>query len=339
MARRGVYPIFIPHLGCPNECVFCDQRRISGSPLPVAARDVTETLSALRESGGRGLELAFYGGSFTAVPVPEQEALLEAAQPFLADGTLCAIRLSTRPDAVDEEALRRLFRYGVKTVELGAQSMSDRVLAASGRGHTAADTARAARLVKDAGLALILQMMTGLPGSDADSDIETAQRLIALRPDGVRIYPTVIVRGTALEALWKSGRYREHTVADAVDVCAELVPLFEAAGVPVIRLGLNPTEELSDGAAVGGAYHPALGELVRSELLLRQARALLGGVPSGASVTLRVRPDRVSAMTGQHRHNIDVLTRELGAACVRVFPDEAAGEEIKAEWVNGAARA
>lgn len=332
MARRSILPIFIPHLGCPNECVFCDQRRISGSPLPASGSSVRDALAAVREDGGRGLELAFYGGSFTAIAAARQEELLSAAQPFLADGTIRAIRLSTRPDAVDAAVIERLRRFGVRTVELGAQSMSDRVLLASGRGHTAADTENAARLLKAAGFALILQMMTGLPGSDAETDIGTARRLIALSPDGVRVYPTVIVKNTELEELWRAGRYREHTVADAVSVCAEILPLFEAAGIPVIRLGLNPTEDLSGGEAVGGAYHPALGELVRSELMYRRAASLLRDVPAGADVMLSVQPNRVSMMTGQHRQNIARLTETFSLGSVRVRPEPAVGDEILVDW-------
>ncbi len=327
MARARIIPIFVPHLGCPNECVFCDQKRISGSPLPASAGDVVLALERAKTLGVTGGELAFYGGSFTAVSPALQRQLLEAARPYLADGTIGAIRLSTRPDAVDAETLAMLREHGVATVELGAQSMFDEVLAASGRGHTAADTVRAARMVKAAGLRLVLQMMTGLPGSSPERDVETARRIIDLAPDGARIYPTVIVRGTALEELWRAGTYDEHTVSDAVAVCADILPLFEAAGIPVIRLGLNPTAELSDGGAVAGAYHPALGELVRSELLRRRAAALLEGVPAGSRVTLHVAPERVSAMTGQRRANLTALKAQFALADLRVEPS-AAGEEL-----------
>ncbi len=328
MARARIIPVFVPHLGCPNGCVFCDQRRISGSPLPASAADVTAALDRARALGQTGAELAFYGGSFTAVDPALQRALLQAAQPYLADGTIRSVRLSTRPDAVDEGVLAMLKGYGVATVELGAQSMDDGVLAASGRGHTAKDTVRASELVRVAGLKLVLQMMTGLPGSDREKDVDTARRIIALGPDGARVYPTVIVRGTALEDMWRAGTYREHTVADAVAVCADILPLFEAAHIPVIRLGLNPTAELSGGQAVAGAYHPALGELVRSEILRRQAAALLDGVPAGAEVTLGVAPERVSAMTGQHRANIEALTAAFGLARLRVKGLDEAGDGV-----------
>lgn len=310
MARRSIIPIFVPHLGCPRQCVFCDQKRISGSPLPCSARDVCAALDAAEKAGVQGAQLAFYGGSFTAVAETMQEELLSAAQPYIDRGVIDSIRLSTRPDAIDEKTLMRLRGYRVQVIELGSQSMDDAVLAASGRGHTAADTARAAELVKAGGFRLVLQMMTGLPGASDASDIETARRIIALQPDAVRIYPTVIVRDTPLYDLWRAGEYREHTVADAVRVCADILPLFEAAQIPVIRLGLNPTQELSGGEAVAGAYHPALGELVRSERLRRQAMELMRDVPSGAAVTLGVPERLVSAMIGQRRANIERLARD-----------------------------
>ncbi len=328
MARRSIIPLFVPHLGCPMQCVFCDQKRISGSPLPARAADVCAALDAAAAKGIRGAQLAFYGGSFTAVPETLQNALLDAAQPYIQSGVIDSIRLSTRPDAVDVETLSRLRRCHVETVELGSQSMDDGVLEASGRGHSAADTVRAAALVRAAGLRLVLQMMTGLPGSSDEKDIETARRIAALSPDAVRIYPTVIVRDTPLYNMWREGRYREHTVADAVRVCADILPVFEAADIPVIRLGLNPTEELSGGQAAGGAYHPALGELVRSERMRREAMALLHDVPPGASVTLGVSPRRVSAMTGQHRANIEAIRRDQSLRSLRIKPCPEAGGRI-----------
>ena len=170
--------------------------------------------------------------------------------------------------------LATLKRYSVQTVELGAQSLCDKVLYLSGRGHTAKEVEDASRLVKEAGFELILQMMTGLPGDTDESCLETAKKIIALKPNGVRIYPTVIVRDTALYDMWKAGKYIEHTVEDAVRVCAKLTKLFDFSGIPIIRMGLNPTEDLSAGDAVGGAYHPALGELVRSRMMLDKASAL-----------------------------------------------------------------
>ena len=325
--RRRIYPIFVPHAGCPHDCVFCNQKRISGSLYPASAESVRSALAALPE--GVGCELAFYGGSFTAIAPAQQEELLAAAQPFREKGTVESIRVSTRPDAVKEGSLERLRRFGVETVELGAQSMSDSVLRAAGRGHTAADTISAVSLVRDHGFHLILQMMTGLPGSDAQTDIATARELIALRPDGVRIYPTVVIRDTALETLWREGKYREHTLADAVAVCARIVPLFDAAGIPVIRLGLNPTEELSGGAVVAGAYHPALGELVRSRILRQKAEAMLCKRKTGAFATLFVSPKDYSAMIGQHRENMAYFSDRFPDIRLRVKSTDLPAGEIR----------
>ncbi len=311
--RNSIIPVFVPHLGCPNDCVFCNQRRISGSQEPATAQTVKNSIEAAAAltPAGTKRQLAFYGGSFTAIPESQQTALLEAAKPYLADGTVSSIRLSTRPDAIDAAVLRRLKNYGVETIELGAQSMCDRVLELSGRGHDSASVAEASELIRAYGFKLILQMMTGLPGDTDAGCVETAKRIIALSPDGVRIYPTVIVRDTVLCDLWRAGAYREHTVEDAVRVCAQIVPLFDAAGIPIIRMGLNPTEELSGGDALGGAYHPALGELVRSRLMLEKAREKLTGIPSGSSVLLLVNRSDVSKMAGQHRCNIESLKREF----------------------------
>lgn len=323
-ARESIIPVFVPHLGCPNDCVFCNQRRISGSVTPATPQDVVEAIERAKTLTGPETrrQLAFYGGSFTAIPVSEQEALLDAAGPYLESGEIVSLRLSTRPDAIDAATLKRLKAYGVETIELGAQSMSERVLALSGRGHTAQDVEDASAQVKAAGFKLILQMMTGLPGADGESDVESARRIAALKPDGVRVYPTVIVRDTALYDLWKAGRYKEHTVEDAVRVCAKILPIFEEAHIPVIRLGLNPTEDLSGGDAVGGAYHPALGELVKSRIMREKAEALLEGALPGSEAVLRVNPRLMSQLVGQHGANRAYLTERFALKRLRIVPDK-----------------
>ena len=319
--RRRVFPLFIPHAGCSHDCVYCAQRSVTGRSAPVTSGDVSAALEALAFDVD---ELAFYGGSFTALSLDEQRSFLDAAAPFLAAGKIKSIRVSTRPDAIDGDVLELLERGGVATIELGAQSMDDGVLAQSRRGHTAADTVRAAALIRERdGFRLVLQMMTGLPGSTEELDCATAEALAALKPDGVRIYPTVILRDTPLYELWRRGEYREHTVEDAVRVCAEILPIFEAARIPVIRLGLNPTEELSSGGAVvGGAYHPALGELVKSRVFFERARALLLASKPEDDVVLGVNKSEISQMTGQHRQNLAALEAEFGLRKVRVAAAE-----------------
>jgi len=334
--KMSIVPVFVPHLGCPNDCVFCNQRRISGHTEPATAETVKnaiENAAALTPSGTKR-QLAFYGGSFTAIPLEQQTELFEAARPYLESGVISSIRLSTRPDAIDDEILSRLKRCGVVLVELGAQSLDDRVLWLSNRGHTSQEVEKAAKAVKAAGLKLILQMMTGLPGDDDESSVQTAKRIIDLRPEGVRIYPTVIVRDTALYDMWQSGEYTEHTVEDAVRVCAKIAPMFDKAGIPIIRMGLNPTEDLSGGSAAGGAYHPALGELVRSRIMLNEARHILAQTEHGSSIRILVNRSDVSKMSGQHRCNIAALTEEFGLERVKICESNVNIGDIKIEALD-----
>ena len=306
--RARIIPVFVPHLGCPHLCVFCDQKRITGAPAPAGPEQVWTALAA---AAGREqeTELAFYGGTFAALPRQEQEALLDAAGPFVDLGG--SIRLSTRPDSLTPEKADFLAERCVRTIELGCQSMDDGVLRLSGRGHRAADTETAARLVRERGLRLILQMMTGLPGDTFEKSLETARRLAELGPDGVRIYPTVILRGTPLYDMWKAGTYEEHTVPEAVRWCAGILPVFEERGIPVIRLGLNPTEDLSGGEAAGGAYHPAFGELVASFRFLQRERELLRQAGPVSSAAFLVHPSRLSAAVGHRGSNRRALEEEF----------------------------
>lgn len=324
--KQRIIPIFVPHLGCPNDCVFCNQRRISGTAIPATAQTVFAALCNIEP--GEGYELAFYGGSFTAISVREQEMLLKAAEPFLQSGVITAIRVSTRPDAIDIESLERLWRFGVRTIEIGAQSMCDDVLELSGRGHTAKCVETASALIKKAGFSLILQMMTGLPGDTEEGAIETARRLIALAPHGVRIYPTVVIDATKLYDMWKEGTYTAHTVEEAVSICARIVPMFTEAGISVIRLGLNPTDDLSAGEAIAGAYHPALGELVYARILRQEAERLLQGIAPNSAVTMGVHQSKLSQMIGQKRENITFFMQEYDLRDVRIVPLETMANDV-----------
>ena len=201
--------------------------------------------------------------------------------------------------------------------------MVDTVLEASGRGHNAQDVRRASKIIQQAGCTLVLQMMTGLPGDTEEGALHTAKEIITLQPDAVRIYPTVIVRGTQLERMWENGTYREHTVEEAVELCAKLLPHFQEAGIPVIRLGLNPTEELSGGAAVAGAYHPALGELVYSRVMRNRLEALLReNNVSGKTVTILVPAALLSQAIGQRQENIRWLTERFHLLSLSIRPHE-----------------
>lgn len=262
-------------------------------------------------------QLAFFGGSFTAIDADYRRALLKAAQPFLGPEGFAGIRVSTRPDCIDADILDELAAAGVTAVELGAQSMSDTVLTENRRGHTAADTVRASQLIKAHGFELGLQMMTGLPDDSDAGAFDTAAKIVALAPDTVRIYPTLVLEHTALASLWRAGAYAPQTLDEAVALGARLLELFRHAGIPVIRFGLHDEAGL---AVLAGPHHPALRELCQNRLLLDKARQALDGMSPG-KVTLAVHPRCVSQMAGQHRCNLEALCAQGYDA--RVCGDEA----------------
>lgn len=326
MVRNRIIPIFVPHAGCPHQCVFCDQRRIAGAGTPLRPDAVIQAIEEGLCRSGDGAEVAFYGGSFTAIPEVQQESLLAAVQPYLSAGQISSIRLSTRPDAIDTSVLQRLRHFGVKTVELGSQSMDDNVLRICERGHSAADTIHAVTLLKEDGFRVILQMMPGLPGSGERSDLFTAEQFLALRPDGVRIYPTVVVRGTPLHTFFLYGSYQPLTTDQAVKLCAVLFRMFHHAGIPVLRMGLQPSEALKQ-SVVAGPYHPAFGELVKSRILYEDACALLDQTKSKA-VTILVRKDFVSAMVGQGRGNFLSLRQRYPDKILKIAEGDCKAWEI-----------
>lgn len=318
----SIIPVFIPHVGCPHDCVFCNQKKIAGTLSAPNGDEVRAAIEKVLEYSGVTPQIAFYGGSFTAIPVPQMKEYLAAAKGFIDEGKAGEIRLSTRPDCIDEERLAILAEYGVGTIELGAQSMCDSVLQSSGRGHTAQDTVRAARLIKELGFKLILQMMTHLPGSDDEKDIATANAIAELSPDGVRIYPTVVIRDTALEALWREGKYTPVTPEAAAALGGCLLGIFEEKNIPVIRFGLNPTDDLSAGEALCGAYHPALGEMAQSEKYLRACAAQIEDKGLfGGSIKICVNPRRISALVGQKKKNKNELVRRYGFESITVCGD------------------
>lgn len=258
--------IFVPHNGCPNKCSFCDQRHITGFLSQPDKNDVKNTieiaLSSLKEKSVEA-EIAFFGGSFTAIDREYMIALLECTKPYI--HKFKGIRISTRPDAIDEEILDILKSYKVTSIELGAQSMADSILIANERGHNAESVIKASNLIKSKGFSLGLQMMTGLYKSSDELDVYTAKEFIKLNPDTVRIYPTVVLENTLLATLFKSGEYTVPDVEESVKLCAKLIPMFEEAGIKVIRVGLHDSESLKSNM-LAGAFHPAFRELCESRI-------------------------------------------------------------------------
>lgn len=298
----------MPHLGCPHACAFCNQKTISGHSAAPSAQDVVSALKTAEKSlkgSGKRAQLAFFGGSFTAIDRDYMLELLDAAAPYIESGLISGIRCSTRPDCIDEEILALLKSRGVRAIELGAQSMDDRVLELNERGHSAAQVEKAARLIKAAGFELGLQMMTGLFGDSDEGARRTAERLAALEPDTVRIYPTVVLRGTRLAQLYEQGGYCPPDAEGSIDLCAELLDFFERRGIRVIKLGLHAECEV-ERELIAGAYHPAMRELCEARIFLRRMKRLLEekGAKKG---TFFVNPRDVSRAVGQKRENIMAL--------------------------------
>ena len=295
--------LFVPHLGCPHRCVFCDQRAISGQGTPITPQEIVsacETAAASPHDANNS-EIAFFGGSFTAIGRETQRLCLETAAPYLGT-SFSGIRISTRPDAIDEDELAFLKSYGVTAIELGAQSMDAQVLLKNERGHTPADTVNAARMIKAAGFSLGLQMMTGLYGSTDETDRMTAEALAALTPDTVRIYPTVVLKGTRLAQLYETGAYIPPTLGQSVCLCAKLLLFFTHQNIPVIRLGLHAGADV-EKQYVAGPYHPAFRELCENEIYKQSIASLLSPLPPGA-YTLLVAPGHASKAAGQKRANL-----------------------------------
>ncbi|MBR6336344.1 MAG: radical SAM protein [Ruminococcus sp.] len=299
--------IFVPHIGCPHLCAFCDQRTISGenkAPKPDDVRRICQ--KALSEvAHPENTEIAFFGGSFTAIRRDYMSALLEAANEFVGEGKFHGIRLSTRPDYIDDEVLTLLKRYNVTAIELGAQSLDDEVLTANERGHTAHDVEAASSLIKSYGFELGLQMMVGLYKSTYEKELATMRRIIAISPATVRIYPVVILGGTKLGALYRSGEYKTMSFDNVVELCADMLDEFESAGIRVIKCGLHASEFVEQDM-VGGFYHPAFRELCEA-VSYRKAfeRELeLSGV-TGGNAEFIVPEKSLSKALGQKKSNIE----------------------------------
>ncbi len=336
MSRHVNIPIFIPHLGCPNACVFCNQRSISGhmsfdpSSVEVEIEEALSTVGAEDEC-----EIAFFGGSFTGIDRSLMIDLLDRAQKYIDSGRVRSIRLSTRPDYINDEILTILSRYGVRTVELGLQSLSDRVLTASGRGHDVCVAEKACALVKAYGFELIGQMMIGLPLSDAETEAHTARRICDMGADGARVYPTVVFRHTSLADMTEKGEYLPLTDEEAALRTANVLDIFDRAGVPCIRVGLCASENLADeSCVVGGANHPSIGEMAMSELYFRRICGELDSrTVDGGELTVYVAKGAVSKAVGQKKRNKLKLCEKYGLSRVKVLEkNEIIGYNIILEY-------
>jgi len=310
-----IIPFFITHAGCPHQCVFCNQKNITGELRPPDPSSLPHSIRKFLEVRGDGqpAQVAFYGGSFTALPVDTQRSYLEAVRPFIRSGAIESIRLSTRPDFITHDILAFLKQYSVTTIELGAQSMDDEVLRRARRGHTSSDTRNAFQLIRAESFVAGLQLMPGLPGDTPDTFRETVTQVISLKPDFIRIYPALVIKDTPLTELYRAGRYAPLSLEEAVVQCHTAVKRFEQAGIEVIRVGLQPTEELErPGTIVAGPWHPAFRQLVDSLRFLEAMSALLTRGSASGAVTFFVNPADISSAIGQKHGNIKKIKEQYG---------------------------
>ena len=339
MKKHANIPIFVVHMGCPNQCVFCNQRLISGTSSFSAGcvRQQIEQAVCTLAGSGRRAEIAFFGGSFTGIERSLMIELLNIAQEYVERGVVQGIRMSTRPDYIDEEILSILSRYTVSAVELGVQSMSDDVLRITRRGHTVEDTCRACRLLREAGIPFVGQMMIGLPGASPEDEIHCAQKIAAMGACAYRVYPTIVFRGTELAEMHERGEYRPLSVEEAVARMSAVMESLEEKGVYCLRAGLCESDNLHDpDSFCAGPNHPAIGELARGDLMRRymaracEAEMTKGTMLQGERVTFFVPVGKASAAAGQHRGNLLYLRAKYGIKSVKIIEKpEQIGYNIK----------
>ncbi len=328
--KKFIIPIFIPHAGCPHRCIFCDQGAVTGIKGGRIGGEEIESI-VLRYVDSRpdwegDIELAFFGGSFTSLPMQRQLELLRVGSDLIEDGLIDEIRISTRPDSISDKILKNLISHGVKTVELGVQSMSDEVLLMAQRGHTSLDTKNAVDMITAHGLSWIAQIMPGLPGDTREAIIDTSLKISEMGPDGVRIYPTLVIKNTDLERIYRDGEYTPLTFDETISIVKEMVSIFNAKDIPTIRIGLHPSKELQE-KVVDGPYDSSLGARVMESFLFDRISSeieALNYIPN--TLKIGVDPMQISSAVGNNKINIINLKKKFGLKDLKISPDEKAGE-------------
>jgi histone acetyltransferase (RNA polymerase elongator complex component) len=331
--RHIVIPIFVPHKGCPFDCIYCNQKAISGQ-IEEMTEDrmiqiIEQHLDSIKE--GTCVEIGFYGGSFTGIERSQQIEFLRTANKYVEKGMVKSIRLSTRPDYINSEILDYLKFYNVKTIELGVQSLDEDVLRKSCRGHNVDDVITSSQLIKKYQINLGIQTMIGLPGSTKEKDYSTAQKVVQLKPQIVRIYPTLVIKNTYLERLYLDGRYTPLELKDAVDLCAELLNLYENHNIRVIRIGLQPTESINENSDVAaGPFHPAFRQLVESKLMLNRMESIIceNGFEHEKHLVIRTGRRNISNVIGQKKAKINYLKKKYGFVSIKVEEDDVLNNKL-----------
>ena len=323
-----IIPIFIPHIGCPHRCIFCDQEKITAQSAQAIDGDyvrsvVKQAVHSRTFDAGRNPEVAFYGGTFTGLPAERMKELLDAVGPYIEDGLIRSIRVSTRPDFIDEDRVSILKASHVDTVELGVQSMDDRVLAMARRGHSAADVIQAVLLLREDGLKVGVQLMPGLPGDSEETLCATIEAVISLAPDMARLYPALVIAGTGLARMYEAGTYRPLTLDEAVNRCADGTIRLEGSGIPVIRIGLMSSPSLLEpGRIVAGPWHPAFGFLVRSRIYHQAIEPDLPARGTAGQIRIVASAKEVPLLRGHRNMGIQKIEEKTGAAIIGITADD-----------------
>ncbi len=319
--RHYNIPIFIPELACPHQCVFCNQEKISGTeeaPKPEEIPSIIDTWLSTIDYKNSYVELAFFGGSFTGIPIELQEDYLKSVSPYIKSGKIKGIRLSTRPDYINQDILDLLKKYGVTSIELGAQSLDKYVLKMAGRGHSIEDVETASKLINENGFELGLQMMLGLPFDTKEKSIYTAKKIIELGAKTTRIYPTLVIDGTALAKQYKEGSYEALSLNNAIDWTKDIIMLFENANITVLRTGLHPSEEFEDDKSLlAGPYHPSFKEMVMTEVWNDKLSTISTDVND---LKIFVNPSQVNFAVGYKAKNKKTLLEKYNS--VKIFDDK-----------------
>ncbi|MDM8552723.1 radical SAM protein [Desulfobacterales bacterium HSG2] len=328
-----IIPIFISHKGCPHRCSFCNQTAITGAEPDIPSSEairlmVSEFLSYKKEQR-KTVQISFYGGNFLGLKENDIVSLLQEAARFTENGSVDSIRFSTRPDTIDNRRLDLIRGFPVSTIELGVQSMDDRVLAMARRGHTSADTEKAAALLKERDYSVGMQMMVGLPGDDEAIAMAAAHKIADLSPDFVRIYPTVVLADSLLARWYDSGKYAPMPLDECVTLVKRLYLFFRERKIPVIRMGLQASEDLlKEGSILAGPYHPAFGHLVHSEIFLDRASSVIESQNApNETISISVHPRNISKMRGIRNRNIEILKNRFHISSIKVVSDVSLGED------------
>jgi histone acetyltransferase (RNA polymerase elongator complex component) len=324
-----IIPIFVPHEGCPHDCVFCNQNSITGTSTKVDAMYVEQTVNEYLQtikSDDAIIEVSFFGGTFTAINMEKQIELLTVAKKFKDNNKIKFIRLSTRPDYINDNILMNLKKYSVDIIELGVQSLDEEVLLKSGRGHTSQDVEHASKLIKQYGFILGHQIMIGLPGDNINKDLETAKGVIALKPDICRIYPALIIKDTHMENMYIEGKFKPYSLNEAVDISKVIYMMMIANQINVIRIGLQPTEEISEGNdLVAGPFHPAFRELVEGSIYNDMLHdAIINNINKDISLNkalVKINPKDISKLYANGKSFFYDIKKQINTVLIDVFQD------------------